>query len=399
MHAAAMVASGIPSTLRPQGARCRAAQSGGKLDTSSAAGELVFHVFGAIAHFERRLTAERTKGRYRRGARQGKASRAPPARSRESQSSPEPGGGKHVADRCRAAAWSRLCDGVSRNGFGRYSASRVISLFRRFAKGHWMDEKRIMGVPGASLSFEAQAGEISTIFLHGFGGDMRTWDILWPLLPSQRGYIRYDLRGFGNSVALDGGPFHHADDLLNLMDALQIDRCDLVGVSMGGSVVLNLALSHPDRIRSLSLLSPGLTAWEWSDEWRMLWHPIVIAARAGEMQRAKSLWLAHPLFDTTRSCSAADVLRAEVSRFSGAAWIDDNQGPALPDLDRLHTLRPPLLLLTGAHDYADFRLIANMIEACVPNITRHDAEDLGHLVHLEAPLWCRDMLTAFWQNT
>lgn len=32
-----------------------------KIDTSSAAGELVFHVFGAIAHFERRLTAERTK--------------------------------------------------------------------------------------------------------------------------------------------------------------------------------------------------------------------------------------------------------------------------------------------------------------------------------------------------
>jgi DNA invertase Pin-like site-specific DNA recombinase len=32
-----------------------------KIDTSSAAGELVFHVFGAIAHFERQLIAERTK--------------------------------------------------------------------------------------------------------------------------------------------------------------------------------------------------------------------------------------------------------------------------------------------------------------------------------------------------
>jgi len=32
-----------------------------RLDTSSAAGELVFHVFGAISHFERRLIAERTK--------------------------------------------------------------------------------------------------------------------------------------------------------------------------------------------------------------------------------------------------------------------------------------------------------------------------------------------------
>jgi DNA invertase Pin-like site-specific DNA recombinase len=32
-----------------------------RADTASAAGELVFHVFGALAHFERRLIAERTK--------------------------------------------------------------------------------------------------------------------------------------------------------------------------------------------------------------------------------------------------------------------------------------------------------------------------------------------------
>lgn len=33
-----------------------------KIDTSSAAGELIFHVFGAIAHFERQLISERTRG-------------------------------------------------------------------------------------------------------------------------------------------------------------------------------------------------------------------------------------------------------------------------------------------------------------------------------------------------
>lgn len=40
-----------------------------KIDTSSAAGELVFHGFKAFPHFERRQIAERTKGRHRRGAR------------------------------------------------------------------------------------------------------------------------------------------------------------------------------------------------------------------------------------------------------------------------------------------------------------------------------------------
>ncbi len=49
-----------------------------KIDTSSAAGELIFHVFGAIAHFERRLISERTKDGI--AAARAKAPRAPAAR-------------------------------------------------------------------------------------------------------------------------------------------------------------------------------------------------------------------------------------------------------------------------------------------------------------------------------
>ena len=46
-------------TLKANGVALQSLEE--RLDTSTAAGELVFHVFGAIAHFERRLIAERTK--------------------------------------------------------------------------------------------------------------------------------------------------------------------------------------------------------------------------------------------------------------------------------------------------------------------------------------------------
>src|SRR3546814_2283798 len=46
-------------TLRGQGIALLSLEE--KIDTSSAAGELIFHVFGAIAHFERRLISERTR--------------------------------------------------------------------------------------------------------------------------------------------------------------------------------------------------------------------------------------------------------------------------------------------------------------------------------------------------
>jgi DNA invertase Pin-like site-specific DNA recombinase len=54
-----------------------------KIDTSSAAGELIFHVFDAIAHFERRLISERTKDGIKAARLKGKKPGRPAARSRE----------------------------------------------------------------------------------------------------------------------------------------------------------------------------------------------------------------------------------------------------------------------------------------------------------------------------
>ena len=80
-----------------------------KIDTSSAAGELIFHVFGAIAHFERRLIAERTKD--------GIAA----ARCRQDPGRSQARGGWPLADkgRCLARPWT--VDRLSRGGRSRLS--------------------------------------------------------------------------------------------------------------------------------------------------------------------------------------------------------------------------------------------------------------------------------------
>jgi pimeloyl-ACP methyl ester carboxylesterase len=260
-----------------------------------------------------------------------------------------------------------------------------------------MAQTRIVRTRGADLTVEVRDGASPVVLVHGFGGSLASWDRLCALLPPDRGCIRYDLRGFGASTALDDAPFHHADDLLDLLDSLGIARCDLVGVSMGGAIALNFALDRPGRLRSLALLSPGLTAWEWSAEWMARWRPIVAAARAGDIDGARALWLAHPLFAPALEGPAAAALRDEVSRFSGREWVRDRQSPALPDLDRLHTLACPALLLTGGRDVAEFRLIADLIASGAPAVERRDCAGAGHLVHLEAPAWCAGHLEAFWQ--
>ncbi len=239
---------------------------------------------------------------------------------------------------------------------------------------------------GASLVGQAQGSGNSVVLLHGFADDRRSWERIAGELSREHRVVRYDLRGYGESTEIGRVPFRHARDLLLVLDALEIARTDLVGVSMGGAVAVSFALDFPARVRRLVLISPLLAGWQWSPEWRSLWSNIRNVAATGNVSQARELWWNHPLFATTRLCQpAGEILHRGISRYSGAHWLHDNEERALPDVERLHTLAAPTLLLTGKHDVDDFRLIADLIAAAAPGVTRIDLPDAGHLPQLEYP--------------
>ncbi len=258
-----------------------------------------------------------------------------------------------------------------------------------------MDQTLRIQAAGAEFHAQQRGPQPRAVFIHGFGGDLQTWDSVWAVLNNQLPALRYDLRGFGRSTGGDGAPFVHADDLLAILDARAIGRCDLVGVSMGGSIAVNFALDHPERVRSLVLISPGLVAWEWSEPWRELWQRIVSQARCGALDQARRLWWEHPLFDTIRGSAAGPALYESIMRLSAAHWIGDAHRPMLPDMERLHQLRTRTLLLTGGRDLEDFRLIAEVIAASAGSLARIDEPALGHLLHLEDPQACARRMLAF----
>jgi DNA invertase Pin-like site-specific DNA recombinase len=90
-----------------------------KLDTSSAAGELVFHVFGAIAHFERRLISERTKDGLAAAAARGKRP------------------GRPALDQEKVAAALKLIDA----GLSPTQATKQVSLGRSTVYREWQKHK------------------------------------------------------------------------------------------------------------------------------------------------------------------------------------------------------------------------------------------------------------------
>lgn len=105
--------------------------------------------------------------------------------------------------------------------------------------------------------FTAPWSKADTVILHhGNAKNARLWYAWVPLLAGEFRVIRLDARGFGrSSVPAPGYPWSlegFGTDLLNLMDHLRIDKAHLVGETIGGTIALQFAHQHPDRLHTVT---------------------------------------------------------------------------------------------------------------------------------------------------
>ncbi|WP_295528418.1 alpha/beta fold hydrolase [Novosphingobium sp. Chol11] len=97
------------------------------------------------------------------------------------------------------------------------------------------------------------------ILVHGFGSSLDTWEPWAEALSVRYRVVRFDLPGFGLSGPDPTGDYSDARSmkiLIGLMDQLGIARASLIGNSLGGRIVWNLAALHPERVARLVLISP-----------------------------------------------------------------------------------------------------------------------------------------------
>jgi pimeloyl-ACP methyl ester carboxylesterase len=100
------------------------------------------------------------------------------------------------------------------------------------------------------------------LLIHGSGASLDWWedDFCDRLTAGGRFVIRYDHRDTGQSVAYEPGkPGYSGDDLIadaaGIIEAVAGGRAHVVGISMGGALAQVLALDHPDRVESLTLIA------------------------------------------------------------------------------------------------------------------------------------------------
>jgi len=122
--------------------------------------------------------------------------------------------------------------------------------------------KLVINDLSVSYNDEGKTGDPVLIFIHGFPFNKSMWNKQTEALKENYRVIAYDVRGHGNSDAgtEDFSIDLFAEDLLNLMDALKIDKAMLCGLSMGGYIALNAVENYPDRFDALILSDTTCTA-------------------------------------------------------------------------------------------------------------------------------------------
>jgi pyruvate dehydrogenase E2 component (dihydrolipoamide acetyltransferase) len=118
-------------------------------------------------------------------------------------------------------------------------------------------------VDGLRIRYARRGAETGTpvLFIHGFGGDLDNWLFNLDAVGERLPVLALDLPGHGQStVQLPGASLAAlAAFVARFLDVLDIERVHAVGHSMGGAIASQLAVDHPDRVASVSLIcSAGL---------------------------------------------------------------------------------------------------------------------------------------------
>ena len=110
-------------------------------------------------------------------------------------------------------------------------------------------------VKDINLYYEVQGSGYPLVLIRGLASNADHWYCQIPAFSSHFSVITFDNRGIGRSDVPDS-PFTistMADDTVGLMDVLGISRAHVLGISMGGMIVQEIALKYPQRVNGLIL--------------------------------------------------------------------------------------------------------------------------------------------------
>lgn len=243
---------------------------------------------------------------------------------------------------------------------------------------------------------EGESGP-AIILVHGLGGSRKTWEALRPLLASKARVLVPDLRGCGDSTrgTREWTLAQAADDLAGIIGELGLERCVLVGHSLGGVIVQELLIRRPSAVVGGVLISTSSRLNEKATERWLRIADTVESKGLSDSPAAQARGFAETFAESNpevlarhASISAAIDPKVYAEQARAASAYDYSND--------LASVRCPVLVLQGLADLLTPPGGSVLLHRALPDTAQLEMiEDAGHNLPIEKPQLVADLIVGF----
>ncbi len=246
----------------------------------------------------------------------------------------------------------------------------------------------------------ASAAETPTIILiHGMFGSLSNLGMLARSLIDRYRVISVDLRNHGDSPheqRMDLPAM--AADIVELMDALQIDSAMLIGHSLGGKVAMQVALNAPVRVTDLVVIDIAPVTYSDGQDQALAGLVALNAAPLESRSAADKLLSEYVDEPATRAFLLKNLARDQQGRLSlklNISAIQDNYATTLVAAPTGESYSGPTLFLKGENSAYIQDKHRPIIEKLFPQMQLQVVANAGHWLHAEQPQVVNGLVAAF----
>jgi pimeloyl-ACP methyl ester carboxylesterase len=249
---------------------------------------------------------------------------------------------------------------------------------------------------GINLYYEEAGIGNPVVFVHEFAGDWRSWEPQVRFFSSRYRAVTFSVRGYLPSDVPDSPQAYsqelQIEDLKGLLDALQIDRAHLCGLSMGSYTTLLFGMRYPDRARSLTIAGSGYGSGQNRQEFHRQVSQVAGQMLQEGMKAISSFYTLRParVQLQNKNPRAWEEFRAQFEEHSsrGSAYTFlgvQGKRPSITDLgDQLKKMALPALIMLGDEDEAGLEGSIFM-KRNIPRAGLKIFPRSGHTLNLEEP--------------
>jgi pimeloyl-ACP methyl ester carboxylesterase len=260
----------------------------------------------------------------------------------------------------------------------------------------WAAHQRWVLVDGTPVNYIEMGEGPPLLLIHGLAGSWQNWLETIPYFARTRRVLAPDLPGFGDSplppekISMPG----YGRLIDHFCASVEVERCSVIGNSMGGFIAAELAIAHPQRVDRLVLVSAaGITAEHQRNERALAVMRRFEAALAWASTHPKPNFLLRP-----RGRQALRLVFAHPEKLPGPLLFEQAKGSGKPGFidaldalsdyplrERLERVSVPTLIIWGERDRLVPLRDADVFEELIPDARKLVYADTGHVSMLERP--------------